>query len=415
MSYPTDWGRKCELSIESDKVAGDLTDFPVLLNEDTLPSEMFDADGSYFALNGGGDIRFSSDSAGVNQLPCEIVSFITDNDPANGSAEIWVKVPSVSSSTDTKIYVWYHKSGETQPAVDSTYGAENVWDSNFKMVQHMGDVTTSTITDSTTNDNDGTKKDVDKPEQITNGQISDAQDFDGSEDYIHVADDDSLSFGNGSTDTPFSVSAWVNMDSVVNFRWFCKGHWTSTAEYYFYTAASKLNFVLADNSNVGWIGRLYNTVLTAYQGNWVFITASYDGSGSDTGINIYINGVAVDDVNNSGGTYVAMENLGEELLIGANSWSANIDYFADGKIDEVRVSNVVRSDEWILAEYKNTNSPSTFITEGTPETPITGLNLQINIGDSFKDVEAIKINIGDSWKVVTAIKINIGDSWKDVF
>jgi len=45
----------------------------------------------------------------------------------------------------------------------------------------------------------------------------------------------------------------------------------------------------------------------------------------------------------------------------------------------------------------------------------TGTNMKINIGDSFKDVDALKINIGDSWKAVTSVKQNIGDSWKTVF
>lgn len=44
----------------------------------------------------------------------------------------------------------------------------------------------------------------------------------------------------------------------------------------------------------------------------------------------------------------------------------------------------------------------------------TGENIQINIGDVWKDVASVKINIGDTWKDVSAIKQNIGDSWKTV-
>lgn len=44
-----------------------------------------------------------------------------------------------------------------------------------------------------------------------------------------------------------------------------------------------------------------------------------------------------------------------------------------------------------------------------------GTNMSINIGDSWKDVDALKINIGDAWKDVDAVKQNIGDVWKDVF
>ncbi len=44
-----------------------------------------------------------------------------------------------------------------------------------------------------------------------------------------------------------------------------------------------------------------------------------------------------------------------------------------------------------------------------------GTNMQINIGDVWKEVALMKINIGDVWKDVASAKINIGDVWKDIF
>lgn len=45
----------------------------------------------------------------------------------------------------------------------------------------------------------------------------------------------------------------------------------------------------------------------------------------------------------------------------------------------------------------------------------TGYQLgQINIGDSWKDIQNIKINVGDDWKQLVDGKINIGDVWKDI-
>jgi len=44
-----------------------------------------------------------------------------------------------------------------------------------------------------------------------------------------------------------------------------------------------------------------------------------------------------------------------------------------------------------------------------------GTNTQINIGDTWKDVDSMKINIGDVWKDVVEVKQNIGDVWKTVF
>lgn len=43
-----------------------------------------------------------------------------------------------------------------------------------------------------------------------------------------------------------------------------------------------------------------------------------------------------------------------------------------------------------------------------------GLNLKINIGDTWKGVDSMKINIGDVWKDVDSIKINVGDTWKTI-
>lgn len=41
--------------------------------------------------------------------------------------------------------------------------------------------------------------------------------------------------------------------------------------------------------------------------------------------------------------------------------------------------------------------------------------IQINIGDAWKDVEGMQINIGDAWKEVAGVQINIGDAWKEIF
>jgi hypothetical protein len=42
-------------------------------------------------------------------------------------------------------------------------------------------------------------------------------------------------------------------------------------------------------------------------------------------------------------------------------------YFYHGLIDELRISNTVRSAGWIATEYNNQSSPSTFLSEGSQE------------------------------------------------
>jgi len=47
--------------------------------------------------------------------------------------------------------------------------------------------------------------------------------------------------------------------------------------------------------------------------------------------------------------------------------------------------------------------------------PVGPENVDINVGDVWKDVEEIKINVGDVWRTVTEIHINVGDVWKSVY
>lgn len=131
--------RKCALSTKTTQVSGAHTDFPVLFTEDNLPAEMFDADGSFPAQNGGGDIRFTSDAAGSNLIPCQVISFVTDNDPVNGKAEIWVRLPNVRDTQVDTIYAWYNTSTtDSQPAVTAAHGRNAVW-SAAEYIYHLNE------------------------------------------------------------------------------------------------------------------------------------------------------------------------------------------------------------------------------------------------------------------------------------
>ena len=68
------------------------------------------------------------------------------------------------------------------------------------------------------------------------------------------------------------------------------------------------------------------------------------------------------------------------------------DYF-NGTIDEVRVSNVVRSEGWINTSYHNQNSPSTFYTVGSPQTRYMTITVE-NIGNVNLDTDNFNILIG---------------------
>ena len=56
-------------------------------------------------------------------------------DGTTGNLIAWVKIPSVSSSTDTVFYLMYGDSAINTNQSDPP----NTWDSNFKGVWHMGE------------------------------------------------------------------------------------------------------------------------------------------------------------------------------------------------------------------------------------------------------------------------------------
>ena len=184
--------------------------------------------------------------------------------------------------------------------------------------------------------------------------------MDGVDEYISLGDSDDLSFGNGTTDSPFSVSAWVKMDDATKFRILLKADNSATEnEWGLFTSASDLLFFqLYDSSTSVKISRYYNTALTSYEGQWIHISATYDGSSSVSGIKLYLNGVRVDDTNSITGSYVAMHNTTTAVEVGKYTTS-----YASGNVDEVAIFNTELTSDNITSIYNS----------GTP-TDLTSLN-----------------------------------------
>ncbi len=76
---------------------------------------------------------------------------------------------------------------------------------------------------------------------------------------------------------------------------------------------------------------------------------------------------------------------------------------------------------WVRVASKSTQVANSlaFSRIGTPfwflVSAVTGTNIQIDIGSTWKTVTDVSINIGGSWKTVTGIQQNISSSWKTIF
>ncbi len=172
-------------------------------------------------------------------------------------------------------------------------------------------------------------------------------------EYISVQDSETLSFGNGTSDSPFSLEAWIKPNDVTNFPALAKGVYNSAGEYLFgFLSVDKLKFYLFNNSAFQAVA--YDTALTSSEGQWMHIVATYDGRGgtsANAGMKIYLNGSQVNNANESSGTYVAMENLSANLEVG--KYSSN---YAKGSIDEAKVYSKELSASEVLKNYNNGKS-----------------------------------------------------------
>jgi len=242
------------------------------------------------------------------------------------------------------------------------------YDNSDSLVGYWRNDGNTTWTDRSTNSNDGTVSGspvtILIPEGSTEGRdnqgyylsdtttISNGIRLFGSE-YIEVQDSEILSFGDGTDDRPFSIEAWIKMDDATDFKIINKGIFNSTGEWWLEIDSNdKLGLYLLDESVASTYElALYNTALTSYEGQWIHISATYDGRGgssANAGVKLYLNGSSVTTTLSGGGTYVAMENLGADVHIGKYDST-----YAKGLIDEVRIYSKELSADEVSKNYTN--------------------------------------------------------------
>jgi len=311
------WTYKVKLTIDATKIDADLTDFPVTVFFDSGNMNWTNVQDDL------DDFRFV-DSSETTLLDAELESYTVDTD-----AVIHVRIPSVDDTTDTDFYCYFGN-----PTASSAWDAEGVWDSNFVMIQHMTDnPDTSHIKDSTSNNNDGTKKAANEPILTSAGQIDGAQDFDGTDDIITIADANSLDL------TQFSLSMWFisHDDQVGNIvqplikhdanYMFC---WDHAASQY----KQSWNFMATDAS---FPTAKYTTALV--KNTLYFLEGTYNG----ISLIAYLNGIQDTLTLTSKTPAVSHLNFVLGRVAGVTPF--------DGILEEVRISNIPRPPAWVKAEY----------------------------------------------------------------
>ena len=319
------WDYYRQIEIDHSKVNGtaDLSSFPVLikLTETWL---VYENTAGHVRQANGYDIVFT-DSINANKLDYEIEEY---NGTA-GTLVAWVRIPTLSPSTNTTIRLYYGNS-----AASDWSNATGVWDTNYKGVWHLLGDGTTTLPDATSYSNTGTKKAVGEPANTASGQIDGAQDFDGTNDYVDLSDQ--------VPPENITVSAWIKVDEITSDK--------RIASYRSSNHVYTIFRVMGDDLQALYNGKItsVNNIINA--DTWYYVSYTLSGNGVPL---IYINGVKQTPDSSSSGT---RNYNSQPLTIGGDA----SDKYLDGTIDEVRISATARSGDWINTSHNNQNSHSTF-------------------------------------------------------
>lgn len=174
--------------------------------------------------------------------------------------------------------------------------------------------------------------------------------FDGIDDLVDYGSASNLSFGNSTTDSPFSISCWFKLQTVGATKWLVTKRLIASSsaskyEYLLFVGSSgAVGFQLYDANSVVRRARQSSASIISAD-TWYNLVGTYNGVGgtnADLGIKIYLNGLRVDNTSNNNNTYVAMHDTSESLKIGQET---------DGNVDEVAVFNSELSQPDIDAIY----------------------------------------------------------------
>ncbi len=351
--YDTDWQFRKKITIDPTKVAANLTDFPVLVKLTT------DAELAANAQGDGDDILFTLSNE-TTKISHEIELF----DGGNGELVAWVNVPSVSASVDTDIYMYYGNA-----TVGSQQDVLNTWDANYVQVLHLKETPNGTLdelNDSTGSGNHGQTFSMGAGNSV-DSQIGKGLNFVRADalDQIRVydsasldgtADEGTLEFWGNFVAVPPPSTYYLIMAHSLRFSGGrgMEHAWRVDDNFFMYPNTG-------DPGGQTWSGTSLHGFVA---GQWHHVVWRWQRvPGQDH--ELFTDGVPrAFDFGDTSVNWTVDATM-DDWYYGGNA--DRNDRWFDGRMDEIRVSNIMRSDAWISTEHNNQFDPDTFYTLG-PQT-----------------------------------------------
>jgi hypothetical protein len=320
------WTKRLSLTISSSDIDDNISNFPLMIKLTSTAGKTSTDVSDIFDTLGDNSKKIKVVTASGTDCYVEIDTW----DSSNEEAVLWVRVPSISSTEDTVLYLYY----DAQKADNSDYvgtrsqtPATNVWGSNYHGVWHMNqDPSVSNILDSTTTGLHATPYNMTSADSVDTN-IGKGLDLSGSSEYA--------SFGATDISTSYSLS--------VVFK--------------FNTAAGTPMFMATSSSNYGVVlgpmpGSNYfycsdtNEELTFSYSSWDTQWHAMHLTRNGTSVKVFVDGTQVDTTKTfSSNNSISPDNFG------ANYWGQN--RAVNGQISEMRLANIALPDAHVAAEGKS--------------------------------------------------------------
>jgi hypothetical protein len=349
--FDSNWSYRKSIDIDSGQVTADLSGYPV-------PIEITgDGDLGSNAQSSGDDIFFTADD-GTTKLNHEIESY----DPATGDLYAWVQVATLSSSSDTSIFIYYgNGSAANQENVTGT------WDGDYIGVYHFeADPGAGTLPDSTANANDGTVNGTLGSAQEEASVFSNGWNFDGGS---------SVEFGSDliAGSAGLTVEIWYVDPAFDDGRAFNTTGTGTSQTMLWPDNANGLDFILegsrvsdSDTSLTGAVSQI---------GRWDGSTMSLHRNGTQIGTASYTNSLP-----DSGNAW-----LGDSDGTGSSALT--------DLVDELRLSSVDRGAAYVETTDNLLRNSGALLTVGTQETAtqpitLTGSAATVTVAEPTGDATA---------------------------
>jgi hypothetical protein len=352
------WQKRLAVPIQPTDEA--LTNFSVVLTEAMMPSAVTDAlfDATDGALTSGGDLRVSVDPDGETLVGLDLRSW----NKAAGEIEIAFRVPQTSAVLTTTLYLWWGKTGASQPATGGVGGQHSAYDDDTIFCAPVGGGANRTAFNITGTDVGGIAAgDIAAPSGLLGTQHTDVG------DYSTYGDNPDLDLVN--TDWTMSFLFRATTSGQEQYILGKYDHTTQNRGYLcIFSAAQHFDLTYQPvRTSYNPIYRLSSGV-DVVDGQWHHLAGTFI---SGTRASVYTDGILRNTTTNNIPSSVASNNASFQIGTQVAAQNRPADF------SHVTVHSVARSAEWLKAENDNFRAPATFF--GTFSAPEDAGGVQVTV------------------------------------